>query len=389
MVRLDRDNQFSEIKYREKTQVLYDAHGNYLQSVAAQRSADNSKWSEISKAEWKYNDNEELIWTASYSYRKQQNDWFAEDRYERLISNDTIVEVDFRNQNDGLIPVRKHFSLKNETGEVYHYETMIWNDTINEWEKSYLSKTFYINDTTVVSRENYVWDENQWRNKDKEAYELDQNNEKTGNFTLYQAASNGNWRPQSRFEEIKFSEEKKTFSNTYQWSSTDQVWVLYSQVQVYCNEDDQVQDVLLLELDTGSNQLMLRGEQMQLYDQHGRIRLVQDISHQDGIVTGTQHSIKYDEDGNIYREDHYEFDAENDTWKDIRSTEFFFDKDVILGTDEGQGVMDFFLLSEHAYASKRYAVKNVKIYEVEGEKKVLSGEYDYFYSQMLSTSNKH
>lgn len=381
VVRFERDSRLSHIKYTAKTQMHYDDKGNYLKSISALWNSDNSNWEEASKAEWKYNDTEELIWTASYA--KRSNDWLAEDQYERFISDDSIVEIDFRQHHDQLKPVKKSISLKNESDAVYHYETLIWNDTINEWEKSYLSKTFYVNDTTVVSRENYVWNENQWQGKDKEEYELDQNKEKTGNFTLYQGSLGGGWLPQSRFEETVFPEEKKTLSNTYRWSIEDQDWILYSQVQVFRNEEDQIQDVLFLELDTDSNKLVVHGEQLNLYDQHGRIKVVQEISHDGGTITGTQHSVKYDEDGNVDRDNHYELDAENHTWKEVSYTEFFFDKSVEWSTDKEQCVMDFYLLSEHNYASKKYAVKNVKIFDLENEQMVLSEEYDYFYSKKL------
>ena len=152
-------------------------------------------------------------------------------------------------------------------------------------------------------------------------------------------------------------------------------------MQVFLNEKDQVQDVLLLEIDDGSQQLKVRHEQMHFYDQHGRINLVQDISYGGDTIFGTQRGVKYDADGSIYQENRYELDAENDTWNDTGSTEFIFDKNVILGNADEQKIMDYFMLSEHNYISKKYAVKKVKVYQIIEGEKTLSGEYDYYYSQ--------
>ncbi len=44
-------------------------------------------------------------------------------------------------------------------------------------------------------------------------------------------------------------------------------------------------------------------------------------------------------------------------------------------------MMDYSMLSEHNYVSKKYAVKKVKIYQIVEGEKTLSGEYDYYYSQ--------
>ncbi|MFD2744122.1 MULTISPECIES: hypothetical protein [Sphingobacterium] len=378
IVRLERNSQFSDITYREKAQLHYDVYGNDVQTIFELWNRDTERWEAESKSEWEYDGKQEL--SKLVSYQKADHNWLAEQQYTRIVSNDSVVEIDYRFQDETLVPTNKSITVLNEFEKNLDYETMIWKDSIHDWAPVSRTKNFYVKDTVLTGYETYVWKDNQWQNQAKIQYELDADQQNTGNYTSYKAQQDGSWIPESRFAEIKVPTEKKTFSNTYQWSSTDQDWVLSSQVHVLLNEKDQVQDIMFLELDDDSKQLEMRYEQMNLYDQHDRLNLVQDISYSGDTIFGTQSSVKYDDYGSIYQENHYELDTESDTWKDTRSIEFLFDESVTLGNAEEQKIMDYFMLNDHNYLSKKYVVKKVKVYQIVEGEKTLSEEYDYYYS---------
>lgn len=298
----------------------------------------------------------------------------------RSYDRDSIIETDFETRNDKFLPTHKSISVINPFNKVITHEIFLWTDKNQTWQPFNRTINSYQKDTTMTGSETVVWNENQWKTQEKAVYESGKDSLPTDNYTLYKGENN-HWIPVTKFEEKEFPEQKKKISNTYKWSQTDNKWHIQTQIETYFNEEGKKQDVLFLEADTSTHQLKLQLEQLHLYDKDGRLTLFQDFHHFNGIITGAQNIVKFDEEGNVIQENMYDFDPKNDTWNEKTTTEFEYAKNITLDTTfEAHKNLDLFTLNEYNYITNKYATKQVKIYRYENGKKVLSEEFEYFYS---------
>lgn len=176
---------------------------------------------------------------------------------------------------------------------------------------------------------------------------------------------------------------KKKISRIYKWSETDNDWIVRSKVETYLNDEGKKQDVLFSSLDTATNQLKLELERMHFYDREGRLTTFQEFYHDREKIMGTQSTVKFDNEGNVYLEGYYELDTETDSWKDKVSTEFSFYRNIVLDmTYEDRKNLDFYGLNQYNYIDNKYATKQAKVYQYKDGEKVLFEEYEYFYSEL-------
>lgn len=378
IIRFERDNQSSTKRYTERISVHYNEHYKALQTVFDLWDSDNNSWVGYEKTEEEYNSDNKLI--GQTGFRKQGKEWRMEYQHKKTYAKDSLIETDYEFRNNKLQPTIKSITFINAHNKVDYYETWRWNDTIQDWSKLAQTRNIYQNDTILTAYEVYEWKENQWQNQEKVVYELDKNNQRTDNYTSFV----GNalvWIPKYRFEQIELPEQWKKLSKTYTWSEEKNDWILSTQVDTYLNDKGEKQDVIYSELNKTTNLLKPTLERMHFYDDQNRLTLFQEIYLQGEKMVGTQNTVKFDEEGNVYQEDFFELDAETDQWKDKVSTEFTFDKNILLKSSENRKKLDFFNLNEYNYLTNKSAVKEVKTYQFKNGEKVLFEEYEYFYSE--------
>lgn len=378
IIRFERNKNSSEKKFTERINIRYNNHFKNTQHIYSLWNSDGNNWLEYEKTEEEYNAENKLI--GQTSYRKQGKEWRMEYQHKKTYAKDTLIETDYEYRNNKFQPVIKSLTFINSFDKVKYYETLRWNDTIDDWKKLSQTRNVYQNDTILIAYEVYEWKDNQWKNQEKVTYELDKNNQRTDNYTVYLGVDS-EWIPKNKFEQIELTQERKKLSKTYTWSEEKNDWILSTQVDTYLNDKGEKQDVIYSELDKTTNQLKPTLERMHFYDDQNRLTLFQEIYPQDEKIVGTQNTVKFDEEGNVYREDFFELNAETDQWKEKTSTEFLFDKNILLPSTEERKKLDFFNLNEHNYLTNKYAVKQVKTYQYKNGEKVLFEEYEYFYSE--------
>src|SRR5690554_3480503 len=380
IIRYQRENPDAEIQKTERIILRYDEHGNDVQTIFASWNTISNDWSEDEKTENEFNADNKL--TRIVTHRKKNNEWIKEFENIRIYTKDSITQIDYELREDKFRPIHKNITVVNPYDNVKYYEIFLWNDTTQNWRSYIKTENLYKNDTILTGYATYEWKENQWQNQEKVAYEFDPNGQRTNNYTTYKQ-NGSDWTPIDKLEHIELPETKKKISRIYKWSEADNDWTVRSKVETYLNYEGKKQDVLFSSLDTTTNQLKLELEQMHFYDREGRLTTFQEFYHAKEKITGTQSTVKFDEDGNVYHEGYYELDTETDNWKDKVSTEISFYKKIVLDTSLGaHKKLDFFGLNYYNYITNKNAVKQVKVYQHKDGEKILSEEYEYFYSEM-------
>src|SRR5690554_155342 len=380
IIRYQREDPDAEIQKTERVIVRKNESGNDVYSVFALWNPAIKNWDEYEKTETAYNADNKI--THSVMHRKKNNEWVKEFENIRIYTKDSITQIDYELREDKFRPIHKNITVVNPYDNVKYYEIFLWNDTTQNWRSYIKTENLYKNDTILTGYATYEWKENQWQNQEKVAYEFDQNGKRTDNYTTYK--QNGNdWTPIDKLEHIELPETKKKISRIYKWSEADNDWIVRSQTETFLNYEGKKQDVLFSSLDTTTNQLKLELEQMHFYDREGRLTTFQEFYHAKEKITGTQSTVKFDEDGNVYHEGYYELDAETDKWTDKVYTEISFYKNIVLDTSLGaHKKLDFFGLNYYNYITNKNAVEQVKVYQHKDGEKILSEEYEYFYSEM-------
>lgn len=380
IIRYERENPTSDIQKVERIQVQYDKNDNELLNLFASWNPINKSWNEDEKTEKEFNADNKL--THIVTHRKKNNEWVKEFENIRIYAKDSITQIDYELREEKFQPTHKNITIVNSSNKVKTYHIFLWNNENQNWQQFTRTENQFQKDTILIGYETYEWKENQWQNQEKVVYEFDQTGQKTGNYTTYTQNGN-NWTPIDKLEHIELPEQKKKISRIYKWSEADNKWIVRSQTETYLNNEGKKQDILYSTLDTTTNQLKLELEQMHFYDQEGRLTTFQEFYHNGEKMVGTQSTVKFDDEGNVYYEGYYELDAETDSWKDKVSTEILFDKSIVLDTTfEAHKNLDFFGLNEYNYITNKYAPKQVKVYQYKDGEKVLFEVYEYFYSEM-------
>ncbi|PVH25438.1 hypothetical protein [Sphingobacterium corticibacter] len=383
VVRLERDSQFTVNQYLERISSRYDERGNNLENIYEEWNIASGSWEEMSKSEYEYNSDNEII--QHISSVKNGQEWLKKRLSKSIYAPDkrSKMQTEYVYQNDRFEPTRKIIWLLDDFGEFYHYETLKWSDDATaQTTKLIQSENYYEKDTLLMPYEIYGRKERQWKNEGKAEYELDENNrKKTYNYTLYYGDFDGNWFFDGRSEDIELPEQRKKINRRYNWSEIEQDWELDHQEETFFNDKGEIEAILVSEPDSTSA-LIIKIEKLYSYDTIGRLKLLQHFYFDggDNILSGQQ-SKEFDNEGNIYREDVCIPNHDTNTWKLTFSTEFSYDKNVLLDTDEDRERIYDGMPNEYNYASKKYGLKAVKSYEIEDGMKRSLGEYEYFYSQ--------
>ncbi|GEM_PF-6183672 len=377
LIRYKRQGTNDAIQKTERTELIYDDKGNELYHVFSVWNSINNKWDEEEKTEQEFNTDNHLIRLSTY--RKNNNKWLKVFENKKTYTQDSIIETDYEIKNDKFQPIHKNISVINSFGKIKTYEIFLWNDKSQIWTPLVRTTNNYQNDTIMIGFETIEWNENQWQKQEKVVYELDKNNRPTENYTLYKGHNN-QWIPNLKFEEKSLPQQSKKTSSTYKWDDINNKWILNTQIETNFNDEGKKQDVLFSEIDT-KGQLNLQLEQLNLYDKKGRLTLFQDFTHSDEIKTGIQNTFKFDEVGNLIQENLYDLDSEKETWNNKMTTEFLYDKNIKMSMVlEDQKRFDLFNLNVYNSKINKEAIKQVKIYSYDTGKKVLSEEFEYFYS---------
>lgn len=378
LVRYQRQGANDAVQKMERAQVIYDDKGNELYHIFSVWNPTANTWNEEEKTEQEFNAANKL--TRVSNHRKRNNHWIKIFENKRSYVQDSIIETDYDTKNDKFQPTHKSISVTNTLDKVKTHEIFLWNAKKHIWQPLNRTSNIYQKDTMIIGFEIVEWKENQWQKQEKVVYKLGKDNLPTGNYTLYKGQKN-EWRPVTKFEEESLPEQNKKISSTYKWENTDNKWIIQAQVETYLNKEGKKQDVLFSEIDTSNRQLKLQLEQMHFYDKQGRLIIFQNFDHSNETRTGTQSTVKFDKEGNVIQENRYELDPENDTWNEKMRTEFVYDKNIALdSTFEQRKNLDLFSLNGYNYITNKYAVKQVKIYRYENGKKILSEEFECFYS---------
>ncbi len=355
------------IRKTERIQVTYDNKGNELCHILSLWNSESKTWDEKEKTTKEFNANNQLI--RVITHQKINNQWSKVFESTRMHIQDSIIETDSETREDKFQPIHKNISVINAFGKIKSYETFLWDDQKQIWEHLTRTTNQYQEDTILVGFEALKWGGNQWQKQEKITYILDTNSLVTDSYIQYNGHNN-DWMPISKFKEEALPEQNKKISRTYKWSETDNKWIVSSQIETFFNKKQKKQDVLYSELNTSTLQLQVQLEQMNLYDQKGRLTLFQEFDYSQGSFSGTQNTIKFDKEGNVIRENLYEIDVENNTWKEKITTELTYYKNIEVNpTFEAHKKNDFFGLNEHNYIMNKYATKQVKVYKYEREKK--------------------
>lgn len=378
IIRYERGSVADAIQEIERTKVTYDENGNVVLHVFSVWNAKSKSWDEVEKVEKEYGFDNKLV--RGFSCQKRSNGWVKDFENINIYAQDSIIEVDYELKEDKFLPVHKSNTVVNSFGKVISSRIFKWNEESKNWQQLIQTTNRYQSDTTMIGFETLEWENNQWQKKEKVVYKLDANNLRTEDYTLYHAHK-GDWIATTKFEEEILSGQNKKISHSYRWSQTDARWIASSKTEVYLNEDGKIQDMLYWELDSPTQQLKLQLEQVNLYDEEGRLTLFQKFDNATEDVKGIQNAIKFDTEGNIVQETLYERDVEHDSWIDKITTEFLHDKSMELGDSvyANKG-FDIFGLNEYHHTSDKYATKQVKIYKHEGGAKILQEEFEFFYT---------
>ncbi|MFD2556695.1 hypothetical protein [Sphingobacterium tabacisoli] len=380
LIRYKRQGANDIIQRSERIQVAYDDKGNELYRISSVWNPIRDTWDEEEKVEQEFNANNKVIQFSSY--QKRNNQWIKVFENKRLYTQDSIIETDYDTKDDKFQPIQKSVSVINAFDKIKRHEAFLWNDKEQTWQPLTQTVNGYQKDTIIIGFETIEWKQNQWHKQEKVVYELGKDSIRTENYILYKGQNNS-WMPVSKFEEELWPEQNKKKSSSYKWEDINSKWMIQTQVETYFNKQGKAQDILFSEVDTTNNQLMLQLEQIHLYDKEGRLTLFQDLSHSYDARTGTQSTVKFDKEGNVIQESAYDFDPENDTWNEKMTTEFVYDKSIDVYTAPATRKRhDLFDLNPYGYITNKSAVKQVKIYLYDQEKKVLSEEFEFFYSSL-------
>lgn len=378
IIRYELNSITAEIQEKIRSQIQYDEQDNELQSVSALWNPLSNTWDEEEKTENKYNADQKL--TQKITYRKKGQEWIKEFENTRMYVNDSITDIDYELREDKYQPIHKYMTVVNACNETKIRDIFLWNDEAQSLTQSTRTEYHYINDTILTDYITLELKENQWYNQEKMVYEFEENGQRTDNYIIYKG-SDSDWIPSYRSEQVNLPKEQKKISRNYSWSESDSSWKKYSEIVRFLNEDGKENNILFSEHNEETNQFQLSVERMMLYDQQNRLTLTQEINHHGEQMSGMQNTVKFDEEGNLIRISYHEFDADNDTWNDYLTTEFFFEKKIVLKEDKDKKELDFFSLNEHQYQQNKYAVQKVKVYEYSSGEKALLEEYKYFYSE--------
>ncbi|MDR2281768.1 MAG: hypothetical protein LBE37_01085 [Sphingobacterium sp.] len=380
LVRYKRQGANDIIQRSERIQVAYDDKGNELYRISSVWNPVRDTWDEEEKVEQEFNANNKSIQFSSY--QKRNNQWIKVFENKRIYTQDSIIETDYDTKDDKFQPIQKNVSVINAFDKIKTHEAFLWNDKEQTWQPLIQTVNVYQKDTIIIGFETIEWKQNQWHKQEKVVYELDKDSVRTESYILYKGQNNS-WMPVSKFGEELWPEQNKKKSSSYKWEDINSKWMIQTQVETYFNKQGKAQDILFSEVDTANNQLMLQLEQIHLYDKEGRLTLFQDLSHSYDAITGTQSTVKFDKEGNVIRESTYDFDPENDTWNEKITTEFVYDKSIDVYTVPATRKRhDLFDLNPYGYITNKSAVKQVKIYLYNQGKKVLSEEFEFFYSSL-------